>query len=211
MAVPARIPSGRPAVPLAGIPGCSCWFALVGKGESLLMVIGDHLTGIWPWWFGGAVIGLLVPVLYYFFNVGLGVSTGYASLIRSAVSRPRLRWFGSSEFADRWSWRLFFLLGIMSGSWLANHLAGGHAVSSELGLLTERLDWPIAALGLLLVAGGFLMGLGARLAGGCTSGHSIHGLATLQWSSFLITLTFLAFGVLSANAVRLFLFSGVGL
>ena len=169
----------------------------------------ESLPGTWPWWAGGVLIGLLVPVLYYLFNVGLGVSTGYASVIRAILPTTRLRWLTSAAFSDRWSWRLFFLGGIVCGAALASYLAGAPPLSAEMGALTSNLAWPIPVVGMFLLLGGFLMGLGARLAGGCTSGHSIHGVATLQGSSMVVTLLFLAFGALSANLFRLLLYGGV--
>jgi uncharacterized membrane protein YedE/YeeE len=33
----------------------------------------------------------------------------------------------------------------------------------------------------MIVVGGFMVGFGTRYAGGCTSGHAIMGLSTLQW------------------------------
>lgn len=170
----------------------------------------ESLAGTWPWWAGGVLIGLLVPILYYLFNVGLGVSTGYASLIRAMLPNTRLRWLTSVAFRDRWSWRLFFLGGIVCGAALANCLAGGPPLSADMGALTSNLAWPIPVVGMLLLLGGFLMGRGARLAGGCTSGHSIHGVTSLQGSSVVVTLLFLAFGALSANLFQLVLYGGVG-
>ena len=73
----------------------------------------ESLAGTWLWWAGGVLIGLLVPILYYLFNVGLAVSTGYASRIRAMLPNTRLRWMTSAAFSDRWSWRLFSLGGIV--------------------------------------------------------------------------------------------------
>ncbi len=50
-----------------------------------------------------------------------------------------------------------------------------------------------------LVAGGFLVGYGARLGNGCTSGHGICGLGSMQWPSLLAVLTFMATAFLTAN------------
>ena len=52
-----------------------------------------------------------------------------------------------------------------------------------------------------LVAGGFLVGYGARLGNGCTSGHGICGLGSLQWPSLVAVLTFMATAFLTANLV----------
>jgi uncharacterized protein len=54
---------------------------------------------------------------------------------------------------------------------------------------------------ILTVGGGFLIGFGTRYAGGCTSGHSIMGLSTLQWPSLVATLCFMAGGFVVANLV----------
>lgn len=101
------------------------------------------------------------------------------------------------------AWNLFFAGGILLGGAiaafflpdpnpvqvapaLAEELAGygiqnyTHVVPADLfswdSLLTLRGF-------ILMVAGGFLVGFGTRYAGGCTSGHAIMGLSTLQWPS----------------------------
>jgi uncharacterized membrane protein YedE/YeeE len=53
-----------------------------------------------------------------------------------------------------------------------------------------------------LLLGGFIAGFGARLSNGCTSGHGVCGLGSLQWPSLLAVLTFLAIGMLTAHFVR---------
>jgi uncharacterized membrane protein YedE/YeeE len=52
---------------------------------------------------------------------------------------------------------------------------------------------------LLMVIGGLLVGFGTRYAGGCTSGHAIMGLSTLQWPSLVATICFMVGGFLTAN------------
>jgi uncharacterized membrane protein YedE/YeeE len=51
----------------------------------------------------------------------------------------------------------------------------------------------------IVVLGGFLVGFGARWANGCTSGHAISGLATLQPSSLLAVLGFFLGGLASVH------------
>jgi uncharacterized membrane protein YedE/YeeE len=68
--------------------------------------------------------------------------------------------------------------------WLG--FGGGHAVTTNVPI------WQ-------LVLGGFLVGYGARLGNGCTSGHGICGLGSLQWPSLLAVLTFMATAFLTAN------------
>jgi uncharacterized membrane protein YedE/YeeE len=50
----------------------------------------------------------------------------------------------------------------------------------------------------MMILGGFLVGFGTRYAGGCTSGHSIMGLSTLQWPSLVATICFMIGGFISA-------------
>ena len=50
-----------------------------------------------------------------------------------------------------------------------------------------------------LLAGGLLVGYGARMSNGCTSGHGICGLASLQLPSLLAVLIFLATAMATAQ------------
>ena len=50
-----------------------------------------------------------------------------------------------------------------------------------------------------LLVGGFFVGYGARLGNGCTSGHGICGLGSLQLPSLMAVLTFMATAFLTAN------------
>ncbi len=93
-----------------------------------------------------------------------------------------------------------FLTAPVSGKTLTNH---------QMGLFTTPTDWPPLAYLLWFFAGGTLLGPGARLAGGCTSGHSIHGLATGQKPSLAAMGFFLLFGVSRPWLVRHFVFGGV--
>jgi len=49
---------------------------------------------------------------------------------------------------------------------------------------------------LIIVGGGFLVGFGARYAGGCTSGHAISGLSALQFPSLIAVIGFFLGGLL---------------
>jgi len=69
-------------------------------------------------------------------------------------------------------------------------------------VFTSRMDVKLA----VLFAGGLLVGFGARWAGGCTSGHSIMGISQGQKASMLVTVGFMAAGMLVAN----FLFRVLG-
>jgi uncharacterized membrane protein YedE/YeeE len=53
-----------------------------------------------------------------------------------------------------------------------------------------------------LAAGGFIAGFGARLANGCTAGHGICGMASLQPPSIAAVAVFMATAIATAHLVR---------
>jgi uncharacterized membrane protein YedE/YeeE len=57
----------------------------------------------------------------------------------------------------------------------------------------------------MMIGGGFLVGFGARYAGGCTSGHAIMGLSDLQWPSLIATICFMIGGFIMANFILPFI------
>ena len=59
---------------------------------------------------------------------------------------------------------------------------------------------------IVIVLGGFLVGFGARYAGGCTSGHAITGLSNLQKASLFATLAFFIGGLLVTHFIYPILF-----
>jgi len=163
----------------------------------------------WPWWLGGIVIGLLVPLMYYLFNTPLGVSTGYGNLVKIILPKTKLKWLNSENFADRFNWRLFFILGMVIGGFISARAMGSPLVTLDMGIFTQSVNWPFLELILWFFFGGLLLGLGARIAGGCTSGHSIHGIANFQLSGVIATAFFVLFGVGATYLIRIFVFGGM--
>ncbi len=161
----------------------------------------------WPFWAGGIIIGLLVPLLYYFYNTALGVSTGYGNLVKMILPSRHLKWI-KSKFPETWSWRVYFIIGIILGGFVSSALAGNLGLTSEMGSFTTNVQWPPLLTAIYFFGGGLLLGLGARIAGGCTSGHSIHGIANLHVSSILVTALFVIGGIIAANLVRFALLGG---
>lgn len=115
---------------------------------------------------GGILIGLSATLLL----LANGHIAGVSGIVGGLLA-PR---------AGEVGWRLAFLLGLVAAPLLYAALAGGLppiAVTSSIPLL---------------IAGGLLVGFGSRLGSGCTSGHSVAGLARLSPRSFVATGTFLA-------------------
>jgi len=87
---------------------------------------------------------------------------------------------------------LFYIGGLVSGAFLIA-LFNSNVVASAAPVLDLRL-----------VVGALLVGYGARLGGGCTSGHGICGMARLSKRSILATMTFLAVAIVVASVLRAF-------
>ena len=163
---------------------------------------------LWPWWLGGIIIGLLVPGMYYFLNTALGVSTGYGNIVKMLLPRTKLKWLNTETFRNVFNWRLIFIAGMIIGAFISARIMGFDFVTLQMGILTEATKWPFAAYVVWFLAGGFLLGFGARLAGGCTSGHSIHGLANFHLSSLVASVSFLIFGALTAFLMKILILGG---
>lgn len=142
----------------------------------------------WPWWVSGTLIGLTVPLLYLLAGKAFGISTSLQQI--GAMCAPNSRFEYLSKHDRRGHlWTLVFVIGIALGAFVAQHFLTAEPVV----LLPAMFDSPAGAVKLLL--GGFLVGFGTRYAGGCTSGHSITGIANLNWPSLLATICFFAGGL----------------
>jgi uncharacterized protein len=136
----------------------------------------------WPFWIAGPALAGFVWLLLWADNKLLGVSTGFAELCAAARDRTL-----------RSSWRLRFLPGIVFGGLIAS-LFSGYRPGFALGNFDALFGaMPLIKVPVLLGAG-VLIGYGARLAGGCTSGHGIVGTALFAKSSLLATALFLTSG-----------------
>ena len=172
----------------------------------------------WPWYIGGPLIGLMVPLLLLLGNKKFGISSSLRHIC--AVCFP-----GSIPFFKyNWKkevWNFVFAAGIIVGAFLAINFLSDHQPVyvnpklihelSQYGVTNynhlapaELFNWNslVTIKGfLLIVVGGFLVGFGTRYAGGCTSGHSIMGLSNLQWPSLVATVCFMIGGFIMANLI----------
>ncbi|WP_118183891.1 YeeE/YedE family protein [Paraburkholderia phosphatilytica] len=132
---------------------------------------------------GGLVIGLAAAVLVLFNGRIAGISGIVGGLLASARS-------SSSDIG----WRVAFVAGLVGAPVLA-------------GLLGEPAHADIQASWGQILAAGFLVGVGTRYAGGCTSGHGVCGLSRGSVRSLVATATFMTAGFLTVF-VRLHVMGG---
>ncbi|MGH8684511.1 MAG: YeeE/YedE thiosulfate transporter family protein [Nitrosospira sp.] len=159
--------------------------------------------GAWSPYLVGALIGILSMATFYFSNQPLGASTSFAriaGLIGKLVSKGHtesLKFF--QETKPQIEWGVMLMIGIILGAFLAAY-TGGEITAQWIPPLWEERFGPSHALRLgVAFIGGAVMAFGARLAGGCTSGHGISGTLQLSVGSWIALLCFFAGGGITAN------------
>lgn len=173
----------------------------------------------WPWYVAGPLIGLIVPILLLIGGKQFGVSANLRHTC--AACMPGKIEFFQYDWKKAGSWNLVFvggtILGGFIGGWLLNNpepvnLAQqtitdlkAMGISDFTGMMPEELfNWTnlTSIQGIIvMVIGGFLVGFGARYAGGCTSGHAISGLADLQLASLLAVIGFFIGGLIITHFI----------
>ena len=136
--------------------------------------------------FGGLLLGAGMSLL--FISTGLigGMSTVFTTIWSFFSSAP---YFQQERFVSSRKWRLVYAAGIIVGAFL-------WLVTMGEPFVTQVPYWQLAV-------GGFLAGFGARMSNGCTAGHGICGMASLQPASILAVCTFLATAMITAHVVRI--------
>lgn len=138
----------------------------------------------------GVGIGLTLLTAYVVVGRGLGASGGFSSVaavISSAVSEvtpataPYLTHGWSSPLYD---WLVLELAGVTFGAAVSAWLAGRTRLTIERGEGVGAKQRIAVAF-----AGGVVMGLGAKLARGCTSGQALTGGALLSVGSWIFIAT----------------------
>jgi uncharacterized protein len=137
---------------------------------------------------GGLLIGAGVSLVYLLTGYVSGVSTFFSTMWSYVSKAP---FFRQEPFLRSREWRNYFSLGLLLGGVVFLFTFASSAASTQV-------EW------WRLLIGGFIAGLGARMAGGCTSGHGICGLASLQWQSLAAVLTFLATAIITASIMLSF-------
>jgi uncharacterized membrane protein YedE/YeeE len=141
-------------------------------------IVGTFGTQPWPTVVaGGALFGGAAGLLM----VEVGRIAGVAG-VAAGLLRPK-----RGDFI----WRALFVVGLLAGGLLAAHLWPG------------AFAWHRQASLARVVAAGLLIGVGARVGNGCTSGHGVCGVARLSPRSIVAVTLFTAVGALTHLIDRL--------
>jgi hypothetical protein len=177
----------------------------------------EQLSQPWPWWLVGSAIAFTLFALQY-----LGQTFGVSSTLRTICSiggaGRKVPFFDFDWTSQRWN--LAFAGGTIVGGFIASqwlmpeqavHLSqatvqdltalGVNVQMNELlpaDLFSWESLWSLKGI-IMLVGSGFLVGFGARYAGGCTSGHAITGLSHLQLPSLIAVIGFFIGGLVMTH------------
>jgi uncharacterized protein len=146
----------------------------------------------WTFWKGGIALGLLSALSMVLLKP-MGTSTVYPSTL-AILLKPFFPEFvaGNAYFKTipvSIGWEHLLVLGIPIGAYLAYRLAEGGRTSAQRAAAGKAVKPWVAFLG------GFLVLFGARLAGGCTTGHVLSGMTQLSVSGFLFAAAMFAGGI----------------
>jgi uncharacterized membrane protein YedE/YeeE len=167
----------------------------------------------WPWYIGGPMIALIMFLLLYF-GKNFGMSSNLRTFCTICGAGKSNEFFNFDWKTQQWN--LMVSAGAIIGGALAAHfLSTDSSVAIHPDTIAKLQDLNINSAGvsylpeelfsmqalmqpkvlLILSIGGFLVGFGARYAGGCTSGHAISGLSNLQLVSLYAVIGFFIGGL----------------
>lgn len=171
----------------------------VSEGTDSLSYTGPA----WSPYLVGALIGALSMATFYFSDKPIGASTGYARLagmVGKVFARRHtesLKYY--QDFKPKADWEVMLVVGVIGGAFLAAWLGGELTGEWLPAMWTARFGEDSLALRLgLALSGGILMAFGARMAGGCTSGHGISGALQLSVGSWIAVVCFFIGGIAAA-------------
>jgi uncharacterized membrane protein YedE/YeeE len=155
----------------------------------------------------GVGLGLVLLAAYVLMGRGLGASGAVSSVVAWALSLVAPAHAQANGFFREYleegighplkSWLVFEVLGLLAGGFISGALAGRLSRTIEKGpriSVAGRLGFAFA--------GGALMGIGAKLARGCTSGQALSGGAVLNAGSWAFMMMVFAGAYALAGLMR---------
>lgn len=157
----------------------------------------------WSPYVVGIGIGILSWLTFLLSDHPIGCSGAYSQT--SGMIEKALR--GEAKVSDKpyykkivpkidWEWML--VLGVVVGAFFSVVFSGEFNLTMVPEMWREHFGSGWGNRWFFALIGGFILAVGARWAGGCTSGHGLSGTMQLAASSWLAVISFFAGGVLTA-------------
>lgn len=159
----------------------------------------------WTPYLAGIGIGILSWIAFLLSDKPLGCSTAFSNtsgmierLFRGEKTEEK-EYYQKYKLGIDWQWML--VLGIIVGVFITSVITGGFAIEWVPDTFAEKFGYNPLLRWIFAIVGGILMGLGARWAGGCTSGHGISGTLQLAISSWIAVIMFFIAGIATAMLI----------
>ena len=143
----------------------------------------------WPWWVSGILIGIMPLLLFWSAGKAFGISTSLQHIGSICTPNSSLDYLRKNDWRKE-IWNLIFVAGLFVGGFVAAQFLSAEPPK----ILPPELFSGVGGF-IRLAVGGLLVGFGTRYAGGCTSGHTITGISTLNLPSLIATAAFFVGGL----------------
>lgn len=176
----------------------------------------NFILAPWPWYVGGPLIAITL-LLYFYFGKNFGISTNFETICTISGAGKISDYF-KKDWKER-DFALLFVVGLIIGGFISSQfLIPDQNIDLNQKTVQELQEIGFKNVGesffpneifsstsvlslkgfIILVLSGFLVGFGTRYAGGCTSGHAITGLSSLQIPSLMAVIGFFIGGIIAA-------------
>lgn len=156
----------------------------------------------WSPYLAGSLIGVLAWFTFYFSGRPIGASGAYIKVSGKIGEEIAPEHTGSLPYFEhkppKIDWEVMLVLSVIFGAFLAAWTGGEITARWLPPFWVENFGealWPRLLVGFI---GGVLLSIGARIAGGCTSGHGISGTLQLSVGSWVALISFFVGGVITA-------------
>ena len=167
--------------------------------NELKIIIQELGQGAWSPYLVGSLIGILTWLTFAVSDKPIGASSAYASLAgmigKVFAKKHTLSLKYYQDNPPQLNWDFVFVLSAILGAFIASY-TGGEFEIRWVPELWEKVRGN-SFYGLYGFIGGILMAFGARLAGGCTSGHGISGALQLSLASWVSLICFFIGGIIA--------------
>ncbi|MFP3867594.1 MAG: YeeE/YedE family protein [Desulfobacteraceae bacterium] len=165
----------------------------------------DQSNNAWSPYLAGALAGVVAVLSVWIAGKYLGASTSFvtsAGMIEELFLPERV---GRMDYfllkIPRIDWQWMFLAGIFLGAFISSITSTSFRGQAVPDMWQRRFGPQRLRRGLVAFLGGFIAILGARLTGGCPSGHGLSGVMQLSVSGLISVVGFFAGGLITARLV----------